>query len=318
MPRSPGGRYLSARDPDHQSPATPAGRRANTNASRDTCASLAICRWRRATRSTARAAWRPTTTSKRPAEVLPGPDRPPVGPARRPRSTSSTRATSRALHLRILSPDGGTQHYTDFSYSSDSNCTGSSDSCSDPDTTHTRTADRDQQRQLVRLQQHWLHIFIPLPDTYGSVGHGWAVEQRLVADRVQRRRRQRHDDVAGLGHRQPGPPHRPLTLDAAVAGRPRRVSPAHPPLRADPVTWTSRRPVRPRRTVGPSASATQDLGPVHLGTPATPVARSRPQPLGIGGAAPSDAAGRYQRALSGTHATQLTALAYQQDLPTRG
>ena len=87
--------------------------------------------------------------------------------------------------LRILSPDGGVQSYASFTYTSDSNCTGSSDQCSDnlPGRTRIETNNGGSSG----FNNTWLHIFIPLPDTYGSVATGglwnngwWQIEYNVV------------------------------------------------------------------------------------------------------------------------------------------
>lgn len=77
--------------------------------------------------------------------------------------------------LQILSPDGagGTQKLvTNFSYTSDSNCTGSSDSCSGTNRSQIQTYLGGQQA----FNNTWLHITIPLGTAYGSGGlwqGGW-------------------------------------------------------------------------------------------------------------------------------------------------
>ena len=155
--------------------------------------------------------------------------------------------------LRILSPDGGSQSYATFSYTSDSNCvSGASDLCQRPaGTTQIQTGER----RLVELQQH------VAPHLHPAARHVWqrryrgSVEQRLVADRVQREWRQRHDDLAGLGHRQPGPPGRPLTFGAAAAGRARgpgdlpALELAHAAARRAAVTHSERSAPERRRAV---------------------------------------------------------------------
>ena len=63
------------------------------------------------------------------------------------------------------------------------------------------------------LQQPVITILVPLPITYGSHGPDAARRDagRLVEDRVHRRRRQRHDHLAGRHPRQPGPPRPSVT-----------------------------------------------------------------------------------------------------------
>jgi hypothetical protein len=78
-------------------------------------------------------------------------------------------------YLQILSPDGsgGTQKLvTNFSYTSDSNCTGTSDSCSATGRSKIQTYLGGKQA----FNSTWIHISIPLGTNYGSTGlwqGGW-------------------------------------------------------------------------------------------------------------------------------------------------
>jgi hypothetical protein len=85
--------------------------------------------------------------------------------------------------LKILNPDGGSQNYATFSYTSDGNCTGTSDSCAAGGRTQIET----NNGASSGFNNTWLHILIPLPDTYGSVGTGglwnngwWQIEYNVI------------------------------------------------------------------------------------------------------------------------------------------
>jgi hypothetical protein len=86
-------------------------------------------------------------------------------------------------YLQILSPDGagGTQKLvTNFSYTSDSNCTGTSDSCTGTNRSKIQTYLGGQQA----FNNTWLHITIPLGTSYGSTGlwqGGWWQIKYVVA-----------------------------------------------------------------------------------------------------------------------------------------
>ncbi len=82
--------------------------------------------------------------------------------------------------LRILSPDGGSQSYAKFSYTTDANCGVSatangkaqSDSCSRNNVSQIQTAKGGSSS----FNNTWIHISIPLSATYGSSGlwqGGW-------------------------------------------------------------------------------------------------------------------------------------------------
>jgi hypothetical protein len=86
-------------------------------------------------------------------------------------------------YLQILSPDGtgGTQKLvTNFSYTSDANCTGTSDSCTGTGRSQIQTYLSGKQA----FNNTWIHISIPLGTSYGSTGlwqGGWWQIKYVVA-----------------------------------------------------------------------------------------------------------------------------------------
>lgn len=66
--------------------------------------------------------------------------------------------------LNILSPDGNVYSKATFSYSSDANCTGTTDNCSRPSATQIKVANNGPHG----FDDTWLTIRIKLPATYGS------------------------------------------------------------------------------------------------------------------------------------------------------
>ena len=193
-----------------------------------------------------------------PAEVLPGPDRPTVGAGKTIEiDLFDPGDLGQAACMRILSPDNNVYTPATFDFTTDSRGTslqatpGSSESCSrrQPRITPPTRGPNDTST-ASSSDNTWLHIIIPLPVTYGSVG---APTGEPVPGGGRSSTRSGGNDTTTWqvnGHRQPGPPDRPLTPGAASWRRP--MSPALP-RRAE-------RPTAPNVTDGDTRRAAPRRG----------------------------------------------------------